>query len=38
VIPIGFDIPNPILPFVLPSIHIELARVPIPAQHWSSIL
>src|SRR5262249_54811004 len=38
VIPIGFDFPNPILPFVLPSIHVELARVSIPAQALSSIL
>lgn len=38
VIPIGFDIPNPFMPFVLPSIHIELARVPIPARALSSIL
>ena len=30
VIPIGFDIPNPFLPFVLPSIHVELARVSDP--------
>ena len=37
-IPIGFDIPNPVMPFVLPSIHIELARVPIPAQALSSIV
>jgi hypothetical protein len=37
-IPIGFDIPNPVLPFILPSIHIELARVSIPAQTLSSIL
>jgi hypothetical protein len=37
-IPIGFDIPNPFLPFVLPSIHIELARVPIPARALSSIV
>ena len=38
VIPIGFDIPNPFMPFVLPSIHIELARVPIPARALSSIV
>jgi hypothetical protein len=37
VVPIGFDIPNPFMPFVLPSIHIELARVPIPARALSSI-
>ncbi len=37
-IPIGFDIPNPVMPFVLPSIHIELARVPIPARALSSIV
>jgi len=36
-IPIGFDIPNPILPFVLPSIHVELARVSIPARTLSSV-
>jgi hypothetical protein len=36
-IPIGFDIPNPFLPFVLPSIHVELARVSIPARTLSSI-
>ena len=38
VIPIGFDIPNPFMPFVLPSIHIELARVPIPARALSSMV
>ena len=38
VIPIAFDIPNPFMPFVLPSIHIELARVPIPARALSSML
>jgi hypothetical protein len=38
VVPIGFDIPNPFMPFVLPSIHIELARVPIPAETLSSIV
>jgi hypothetical protein len=38
VIPIGFDIPNPFMPFVLPSIHIEIARVPIPARALSSIV
>jgi hypothetical protein len=38
VVPIGFDIPNPVLPFVLPSIHVELARVPIPAKTISSIV
>jgi hypothetical protein len=38
VVPIGFDIPNPFMPFVLPSIHIELARVPIPARALSSIV
>jgi PQQ-like domain len=37
-IPIGFDIPNPFMPFVLPSIHIEIARVPIPARALSSIV
>jgi hypothetical protein len=37
VIPIGFDFPNPILPFVLPSIHVEFARVSIPAETLSSI-
>lgn len=36
-IPIGFDIPNPLLPFILPSIHVELARVSIPARTLSSI-
>ena len=38
VVPIGFDIPNPFMPFVLPSIHFELARVPIPARALSSIV
>jgi hypothetical protein len=38
VVPIGFDIPNPFMPFVLPSIHIEIARVPIPAKAVSSIV
>lgn len=38
VIPIGFDLPNPFMPFVLPSIHIEIARVPIPARALSSIV
>ena len=37
-IPIGFDIPNPFAPFVLPSIHINIARVSIPAQALSSIV
>jgi hypothetical protein len=38
VVPVGFDIPNPFMPFVLPSIHIELARVPIPAEVLSSVV
>jgi hypothetical protein len=31
-VPIGIDIPNPLLPFILPSIHIEVVRVPVPAN------
>lgn len=38
VVPIGFDIPNPIMPFILPGIHVELARVEIPAKALSSVV
>jgi hypothetical protein len=38
IIPIAVDIPNPFGPFILPSIHVEITRVPIPAKVLSSML
>ena len=38
VIPISVDVPNPFLPFIAPNIHIDIAKVSIPAQALSSIL
>ncbi|MEV8597350.1 hypothetical protein [Streptomyces sp. NPDC052012] len=31
-IPIGIDLPNPVLPFILPSIHIDITHVSLPAN------
>jgi hypothetical protein len=31
-VPIGVDLPNPVLPLVLPSIHIDITRVSLPAS------
>jgi hypothetical protein len=31
-VPIGVDLPNPVLPFVLPAIHVDITQVSVPAS------
>ena len=37
-VPIGVDVPNPILPFILPPIHINITEVQIPANVLSGVV
>jgi hypothetical protein len=37
-IPIGVDLPNPVIPFVLPNIHIDIATVDVPANVVADVI
>ena len=37
-IPIGVDLPNPLLPFVAPDIHIDIAKVDVPANVVADVI
>jgi hypothetical protein len=37
-VPIGVDLPNPVLPFILPSIHIDITHVSLPANVVAAVV